>query len=399
MSAPDVPAQNAGRAVAAYDAMQRHLYVGGGSLLRFRSGPSLYRETAPRTGPNEYAYVWPFSRALLGTATLAGVRRQLVGGVSYEPAVRDRLRGLEAYWDARADPPGYDSYVVSAGGGDKYHDDNAWLALALVQLHRMGLAATLDRAAQLYAFARSAWDADPDEPYPGGMFWVGQGRGQGLTNHDRGAGANAGSAALGFHLVQLTGSADYAGDGEVAARPRALGAANMVNWVQAHLDSGGAGTGLYWNAVRRDGSIDTNIWSYNQGVMVGARLLQYALTRDGGYLQQAEAVAARALATFGDFTGQPPSFNAMCFQDLLRLHAVSGDGALKARILAAMQAYGDWAWGDAEARDPGTDLFYFSDAGRPARSSGQAARLQDQGAMVQLYGLLAWDAEDYARLA
>jgi hypothetical protein len=44
-----------------------------------------------------------------------------------------------------------------------------------------------------------------------------------------------------------------------------------------------------------------------------------------------------------------------------------------------------------------TNLFYFTDAGQPALGS-QPARLQDQGAMVQLYALLAWNASDYASL-
>lgn len=381
------------RAVAAYDAMQRYLYLG--------DRRSLYRETYPSPGGNPYSYVWPFSRALIGTLSLAGVPSSLGGGHGYHGAVADRLRGLAAYWDSAGHPPAYDSYVVPplAGGGDTYHDDNAWIALALIQLERMGLAASLDRAEQLFAFARSGWDSGPAEPFPGGVFWVQQAAGQGLTNHDRGTGATAGSAELGFHLRELTGAAAYAGDGTVEAAPRALGATNMFNWVNAFLDSRRAGTGLYWNAVRRDGSIDTNVWSYNQGVMIGANVLQYRLTGNGELLEQAEGIATETLRHFGDFTGHPPSFNAMCCQDLLRLHAVTADRGLKTSMLSAMRGYADWAWHNREARDPKTNLFYFTDGGQPALSSGQPARLQDQGAMVQLYALLAWDTADYAKLA
>jgi len=91
-------------------------------------------------------------------------------------------------------PPAYDSYVVSQGGGDKYDDDNAWVSLAFIEQYRMGLTISFDRAKQLFTFALSNWDTKASDPDPGGIFWVRQGFGAGLTNHDRGAGVNGGDA-------------------------------------------------------------------------------------------------------------------------------------------------------------------------------------------------------------
>ena len=54
---------DATRAIAAYDAMQRALYID--------EGRGLYLEEATRG--SAVAFVWPFSRALLGTLCLAGV--------------------------------------------------------------------------------------------------------------------------------------------------------------------------------------------------------------------------------------------------------------------------------------------------------------------------------------
>jgi hypothetical protein len=379
---------NADRAVATYNALQRYFRV---------PGTSLYRETSPWTGGNAYSYLWPFSRALVGTLALAGVPSRLVGGASYMSAVQDCLNGLTQYWDAAANPPAYDSYVVSAGGGDKFYDDNAWVALALVEHHRMGLDATgssLTLADRLFSFAASGWDQLASDPHPGGVFWVQQGAGLGLTNHDRGAGLNAGNAKLGFNLHDLTGLAAYSGDGAVVAAAGSLGATNMFNWVNHYLDSTRTGTGLYWNAVRRDGSIDTNFWTYTQGEMIGANVLRYRLTGNSVYLQQAQGIASKTLSSFRTFIGQPPSFNAMCFHDMLRLYAVASDASLQAKMLETMQSYADWAWRNAAARDPKTNLFYFTDAGQPAAGSGQPAQLRDQGAMLQLYALLAWNSWD-----
>jgi hypothetical protein len=108
---------NANRAVAAYNTLQKYFYV--------QDGTSLYRETYPWSGGNKYSFLWPFSRALVGTLALAGVPTNLTGRTSYVSAVQDRFKGLANYWTGVASPPAYDSYVISQGGGDKYHDDNA----------------------------------------------------------------------------------------------------------------------------------------------------------------------------------------------------------------------------------------------------------------------------------
>src|SRR5262249_19048876 len=141
-----------------------------------------------------------------------------------------------------------------------------------------------------------------------GVFWVQQRTGVGLTNHDRGAGATAGYAQLGFHLHELTTNAAFDGDDEPAARPVSVGARTMLSWVNRHVDASGTGAGPFWNVARPDGGIDRNLWSYNQGVMIGARVLQYRLTHEPESLALAEAIARQTLQTFGDFTGQPPSF-------------------------------------------------------------------------------------------
>jgi hypothetical protein len=338
----------------------------------------------------------------VGTLALAGVPSSLTGGVSYVDAVTNRFTALGQYWDNGANPPAYDSYVISQGGGDKYYDDNAWVSLAFIQQYRMGLTTSLTQASTLFTFAKSGWDTNATNPDPGGIFWVQQGSGAGLTNHDRATGSNGGNAELGFHLHLLTGNATCDGDGRVAASPASLGATNMMNWVNmvwhnTYLDSSKNGTGLYRNAVHINGTVDTNLWSYNQGVMIGANVLRYQLTNNGIYQTNAVAIANKALSYYTYFEGQPPSFNAMLFQNLLELYPYAGS-SLQANILQTMQSYGDWAWNNPSTRDPSTNVFYFNDAGQPTLGTGQAAQLRDQGAMCQLYALLAWNSTNYGKL-
>ena len=176
-----------------------------------------------------------------------------------------------------------------------------------------------------------------------------------------------------------------------------LGATNMMSWINAYADSSKSGTGLYWNAIRADGSVDTNLWTYNQGVMIGANVLRYQLTANNSYLTQAVAIANNALSQYGNFEGQPPSFNVMLFQNMLMLYPYAS-ASLQSAMLQSMQSYGDWAWTNTSARSSTTNLFYFNDAGQPVGGTGQAAQLRDQGAMTQLYALLAWSPSDYSKL-
>ena len=157
-----MPQTYADHAVAAYTALQQSMYA--------PDGTSLYTETAPATG-NPYSYLWPLSRALIGTLALAGVPAALVSGANYRSAVQDRLAGLAKYWDGAAAVPAYDSYVVAplGGGGDKYYDDNAWVSLALIQQYRMGLTTSLEAPKQLFKFAQLGWDRTAKDPDAGGV--------------------------------------------------------------------------------------------------------------------------------------------------------------------------------------------------------------------------------------
>lgn len=133
-------------------------------------------------------------------------------------------------------------------------------------------------------------------------------------------------------------------------------------------------------------------------MVIGANVLRYQLNTaaNGNYLSNAAAIASSALSYYGNFETQPPSFNSMLFQNLLMLHPYASS-ALQSSILQAMQSYADWTWNNRSARNPQTNLFYFNDAGSPAYGN-QAAQLRDQGAMTQLFALLAWSPTNFRKL-
>ena len=380
---------HAARAVRAYAAMRR----------QFLRRDELYRRDGWPRLPRAAAHLWPTARAFAGAVDLLGVHSELLTGFDAESAVTAHLRALEAYWDEAAQLPSYASDVIgSRFGGDRYYDDNAWVGLALVQLERLRPGrGHAQRAQLLFRFAEGGWDTRADVPSPGGVFWVEQTRGAGLRNHDRNVVSNAPNAQLGLHLAELAAGA---GDAQAYAR-----AHDMYAWVNVTLDAGrDAGepaTGLFFDKLRGDGTIDRTLWTYNQGSMVGANVLlaRQAGSEPGGsvvagagaggpFLARAEAIAARALRHYaGAYERQPPAFNAILFRNLLQLHAATGDTGLREQIRGAMGDYAEAAWTAHRDRH---DRFRFRRGG---------PTLLDQSAMVQVYALLAWDPGDYGALA
>lgn len=359
----------ADRAVRAYRAMLRRFRKRGG-MYRYDQGPALFRS----------AQLWPFARALVATLDVAGIGAPADQGLDIQGLLSEHLQILERYWDPAGPAPAYCSDVSGASRrGDRYYDDNAWVGLALVELERLRPGSGwLGRARELFEFAVAGWDARA-----GGVFWVEQGRGTGMRNHDRNTVSNAPNAELGLHVREL-GQAVSGGSPEPV---------DMYRWVLDTLDSGrgeeNPGTGLFWDKIRGDGSIDRATWSYNQGSMIGANVMlaRAEPQQAGTYLSLAAAIARKAMRKFaGAYEKQPAAFNAIFFRNLLLLHHASHDEELRGEIMQAMRAFADATWNEARDR---RDLFHLR--GLPT--------LLDQSAVVQIHALLAWDPATFRNVA
>jgi hypothetical protein len=370
--------------------MQRHLYL---------DGARLYRESVPNPpGGNPLAYLWPFEEAAKATLCIRGIPEVGRGHAADLEDVVDR----QAYWQPLrvsgvVRKPSFASYppLPLGQGGDTYFDDNTWVALDLVQAHRMRVAGlmggreiVLERARALFELVAAGWCQDP-RPYPGGVYWV-----DAAWNRDRGAAVTAGLAVLGLHLYELISPATIpASEAEsAAARARYLDTALMAyRWLRETLwIEAGHEAGLYHDKVLGDGAIDPAQWIYNQGVAIAAGVMLYRATGEQAFLEQARATADAALDWYGTrkYQGQPAIFVAIFFRNLLQLVALTGTPSYR----AAMQTYADAAWENAAIHDPATDLFRFDGA-------GTACTLLDQAAMVQILALLAWPEEQYGLLA
>jgi uncharacterized protein YyaL (SSP411 family) len=336
-------------------------------------GTGLYREVWPAHSPDgAHADEWPFSQVHIGVLDLSSVP----GGARYSAVLKAHQAAQQLYWIDRSATglPGFASRVgpPHGRGGDLYYDDNDWVGLAAIQhwgLHKD--AASLDRAKAIFALVRAAWDDNPQHPHPGGLFWTQQ-RG----NSDRNTVSNMPAAQLGVRLYQATGDKAYLAD-----------ALRFYRWAQGALQRP---DGLYFDHLDNSGRIDGRIFSYNQGVPIGVNVRLYQATGEAKYLAEAKRIAAASFAYFAegkrlDHHSMP--FNAIWFKNLLLLESATGG----TRYRDAMRDYAERMWRDR--RDPKTGLF--------VRSSGAhrgEMQLIDQGAMLQIFAVLAWDPKDYGHL-
>jgi hypothetical protein len=346
--------------------------------MRFERRDGMLRRDGLLRLPGAVAHLWPLARALVADLDVAGIpgiagsvgdfqtrRRRIAHPAGADPfatVLTRRLAALERYWDERGPAYASDPPVGLGGriGGDIYHDDNAWVGLALVALERRrpGLG-RLDRAAQLAAFARADWDDAANTPSPGGVFWVQQGRGIGTRNHDRNAISTAPNAQL---ILWLEALGALAPGGHPPAQ-------RLHDWVAGALTGPG---GLIRDKIRGDGTIDEATWTYNQGSMIGLRAQL-------GHLAASSQLATCALNHYGDtaYAGEPGAFVAIFMRNLLVLHARSDDAAMRARITATLRERADAAWAGASRR----------------------LTLLEHSAVVSLQALAAWDPADYGLIS
>ncbi|MBD0734766.1 glycoside hydrolase family 76 protein [Streptomyces sp. CBMA29] len=359
----------AGRAEASYQALQRDLYLGP-------AGHKLYRETTPAAPDgNPYSYLWEFREATQATVYLRNIPHN---AGRYSTDVADRFAALPQY--AATDParPGYDSYPSAplGTGGDLFFDDNAVVGLSFLTQYRAdGDRAMLAKARAAFTTDTRAWDDDPAKTCPGGMHWV-----ETDANTIRAANVTGLFAQLSAGLYQITREPTYLD-----------WARKAYDWNRTCLRQS---PGLYQNDRDDNGTVNTTLWTYNSGAMIGTATELYRATGRRAYLDEAVRDADGALAywTADDrLYSQPAIFNSFLFQDLLLLDSQRHDP----RYRQVLSDYADRLW--AENRDPATGLFRFQASNGGAPDPAQPIATLNQSAAVQLFSLLAWDPRDYDR--
>jgi hypothetical protein len=296
-------------------AIQEHFY---------RPDQGLYTEYYPTIPGRRYSYLWPYS----GVLSAANARALLKGDEASAADLRTTLENLEQYFDARDEPPGYDSYPVDLGGGTRFYDDNQWLGIDAIYAYRLlGDEALLQKSKVIWDFSISGWSDDMG----GGIYW----------NEDetetKNTCSNGPAAVHALLLHEETGDQGYL---DWAIR--------IMEWLDANLYDDT--TGVYLDNVNANSIVDSRTFTYNTGTPLHAFALLFRATGDEKHLERARKLAADSLAHFAPTSvgdGVPvfpatPWFNSILMRGYAALYEVEPDpDPAGLRAIAALLAH---AW-------------------------------------------------------
>ncbi len=348
---------NPARALAAFEAMQKHYYVAGSGLY----------------AGEPFSYLWPFSQALAATVSVANIPHL---GVSLQRELRARLTGLNSYLDTNNSGSAEGTYTSTLAafdgtvapptgpGGPKYYDDNDWVGIELARLYALTHnAAILGSAEGIMAFEMAGWQTAPGLGCPGGIPFSNS-----SENIQRNTVTTAPAAELALQLYRITHDAQYLQFAQAA-----------YEWVRTCLLQS---NGMYADHLNRKGVVEPMLWSYNQGTMIGAGTLLYQATGNAGYLYEARQTAKAALEYFTSerLGSETPFFVSVYFRNLMYLDSVTHDPPGS----ALAQSYVNDAWLNLRLSD---NVF--------VSGSPPSAQLLDQAAIVQIYSLLSTPASTY----
>jgi uncharacterized protein YyaL (SSP411 family) len=339
------------RALDSWRAIDRHLFLPRRDLYGVRYWIFWRR----------YEELWPFAGAWAAAATL-----QSAGPVAASAGhLSSFRRGLKAYGSEErliavtTEQVGFRPGVRTrrSSGGDAFFDDNAWIALALLQQYRVAREAeSLELARRVLAFVLSGWSSETAWSHPGGIRWN-----QSATSTTRNTCSNAPVAEASAQLFIETGD-EYWLDWS----------RRIYQWVRGTLIDA---DGLYGDHIDADGTVDRHRWTYNQATMIGAGVLLGAATGEERYIADATATAGAVLGYFEveKLVLQPAPFNAVLLRNLLLLDRSAPDPRYRAR----MSDYAESMW--TSRRNRATGLF----------SASTVSPLNGSAPLVEIFALLA----------
>lgn len=229
----------------------------------------LYNNSTTQTFPD---YTWGQGVMLHANAAAASVDLSRLPRTQQQAqAIHDQYRCyLNGLW-------GYNAGANACG--DRYYDDNAWLALAYIELYELTEDSTyLDWAREITTFCMSGENGPGDTP-AGGIRWH--------ESNTCGASvcATAPTCLANLRIYKATGIESYLTDG-----------IRLYDWLRTSGVQ--ASNGLYHQGIQCDGTVNYGYRVYQTAVPMQAAVLLYQLTGDTSYLSEAQRLAAAVQQQF-----------------------------------------------------------------------------------------------------
>jgi len=223
-------------------------------FTEFRSDrPGLYSderssEKPKKSGP---AFMWGCG-VMLSALTAAAKDKPK----EYKPRLEPFITGLEVYWNNAGDVGGYDVLPLPKPP-DRYYDDNAWVAISLMEASSVtGNKDYLQKAKRTLDYVLSGEDKKE-----GGVYWRENPRDSKNTC------SNAPAIVAALQFFQMTGDATYK---DTAIR--------IYGWTNKYLQDK---DGLYFDNIKLDGNVEKRKWAYNSALMIRANLLMAEVEKNG----------------------------------------------------------------------------------------------------------------------
>lgn len=204
------------------------------------------------------------------------------GDASYLASMNKTFTWMENMWDKTSG--GYYAACNIDGtgaGGDKYVDDNGLTGMVFLEAHDITTGA--DKQAYLdKAKACGDWIINSglwDNTYGGGFWWS-------TAKTFKPTQANGVAMQLFLRLYQLTGDAMY--------RDWAM---QVNNWLNAKMFDAGKQLYIWKIDGAGDGTKHTEIFTYDNAVMVEADLLYSTILSDAGFLTKAQSLGNAMIGT------------------------------------------------------------------------------------------------------
>lgn len=329
-------------------ASSRELVAAVQGAFGFNDRPGVYFESTNNL--SREADVWPHSQAM------DMHRRAVAAGLPFAAELGADEENLERYWSVSPPhyPAGYNVQPdVSAGApmaglwpkeysGERFVDDNLWIAEHFLREY---LATKdrryLDKVKAVLSIFRRSWEDSAGN----GAYW--QAQLDGSENKDRVIVSNATAIPLLIAMAKL--GEDPGGEYTVLAY-------HTYGWLRNLQDPE---TGLYFDKLRGDGSIDETFYTYCQAKMIDATVAMNAVDPYRFRLVEAQQLFRKSAVHFVDNAkiGEYPMFDAMLVEAGMRL-ALHPDRVLFFSEVRTFASTANWA-----ARNRGTPTELLTAAG------------------------------------
>lgn len=211
----------------------------------------------------DVSYTWGISMLLLAYSRAAEVDSE------YIPCLERLIEHQNKYWVVSDGIGGYDHLPHPKQTVERYYDDNAWVAMALVEAYKVtGKDKYLQQAKKTIQFSLSGRDES------GGIWW----REDPKETFNTCSVAPTAFACLSYY--EVTNEKYYLKT-----------AVDLMKWLDRNLKDDDS---LYMDNITPSGRIERTKWTYNSGMPLQNYVKLYNLTGRKSYLEKAKKIAQAA---------------------------------------------------------------------------------------------------------